>query len=85
MGFENDFSSRYFFHQLVDHDRLCLEFVATVDQMHFAGDIGQIQGFFDRGIAATDHANHLLAVEKSVAGGAARDSAAHKGLFRGEP
>ena len=46
------------------------QLVATVDQVDFLGDVGQVQRFLDGGIAAADHLNHLVAVEEAVAGGA---------------
>ena len=56
-----------------------------MDYGHFGGDIGQVQGFFHRCIAAADDGDLLLAIEKSVTGGAARDTLAHKSLFRIQP
>ena len=41
-----------------------------MDQCDVAGDIGKIQRFFDSRIAATDHGDALVAIEKTVAGGA---------------
>ena len=69
-------------HQAVDQDRLGAELVAAVDQGDLAGDVGQVQRFLDRGIAAADHRHFLVAVEEAVAGGAGRHALAHEGFFR---
>ena len=37
---------------------------------HRSADVGEIQGFLDRGIAAANDDCTLLAVEETVAGGA---------------
>ncbi|MNS96887.1 hypothetical protein D3C72_1312050 [compost metagenome] len=71
-------------HELVDQDGLGAELVAAVDQGDLAADVGQVQRFFDGGVAAAHHDHVLVAVEKAVAGGAAGHAAAHEGLFRGQ-
>ena len=68
--------------QLVLEDLLRAQLVATVDQVDFLGDVGQVQRFLDGGIAAADHADHLVAVEEAVAGGAGGNALAHEGFFR---
>ena len=71
-------------HQLVDHDLLGAELVAAVDQHHAAADVGEVERFLDRGVAAADH-HHVLALEEeAVAGGAGRDPAPHVLLLRGQ-
>ena len=50
-------------------------------QVHFLGDIRQVQRFFDRGIAAANHRDHLVAVEETIAGGTRRYAFAGKRLF----
>jgi len=81
-GLEHDLACSDFFHQFVDQDGLGLEFVAAVDQIHLAGNVGQVEGFFDGGVAATDDAAQLLAVKETVASGAAAHATAHEGGFR---
>ena len=70
-----------FVHQLVDQDFLRLEGVAAVHQGDVAGDVGQVQRFFDGGVAAADHGDVLVLVEEAVAGGAAGYALAHEGLL----
>ncbi len=53
-----------------------------MDQGHGAGDVGQVQGFFDSGVTATDHSHGLVAVEETVAGRAGRNAFAHERFFR---
>ncbi len=84
VGLEFDLAGTDLVHELVHEDGLGLELVAAVHQGDLAGDVGQVQGFLDGGVAAADHAHGLLAVEETVAGGAARDAAAHEGLFGGQ-
>ncbi|MCY1291136.1 hypothetical protein D9M70_403130 [compost metagenome] len=52
-----------------------------MDQVHFLGDVGQVQRFLDRGVAAADHADHLVAVEEAVAGGAGGNALAGEGFL----
>ena len=47
-------------------------------------DIRQVQRFFDCGVAAADHRDILLLVEKAVAGRAGRHALAHEQFFRGQ-
>ncbi|MNZ74203.1 hypothetical protein D3C78_926470 [compost metagenome] len=51
--------------------------------MDFLGNVGQVQGFLDGGVAAADHADYLVAIEEAVAGGAGGNAFAHEGFFRG--
>jgi hypothetical protein len=67
---------------LVHHDGLGAELVAAVHQVHFGGDVGQVQRFFNRRIAAAHHAHRVAAVEEAVAGGATAHALAHEGLLR---
>ena len=46
------------------------QFVASVNEGDFSGYVGQVEGFFDRGIAAADHRDFLPSIEKTVTGGA---------------
>ena len=83
-GFELNLARGHFFHQLVHQDGLGLELVAAVHQVHLAGDVGQIERLFHRRVAAAHNTAHLVAVEKAVAGGAARHAAAHEGRLGGQ-
>ena len=51
---------------------------------HFGRDVRQIEGLLDRGISPADHGDLLVAIEKTVAGGAGRDPAAAEGFLRGQ-
>lgn len=46
-----------------------------------AGDVGEIQGFFHRRVAAADDRDRLVAVEETVAGGAGGNATAHELLL----
>ena len=48
------------------------------------GDVGQVQRFLDRGVAAADHRHVLALVEEAVAGGAGRHALAHELLLGGQ-
>ena len=47
--------------------------VAAVHQIDLGREIGEEQRFFSRGVAAADHGDFFLAIEKAVAGRAGRD------------
>ena len=79
-----DFTLSGFGHQLVDQNRFGAEFVAPVNHRYLARDVRQIKRFFNRRVAAADHAHGLAFVEKAVAGGAARHTFAHEALLRFE-
>jgi hypothetical protein len=53
-----------------------------VDQGHGTGNVGQVQGFFHSGVAATDHGHWLVAIEETVAGRAGGNAFAHERFFR---
>ncbi len=57
-------------------DLLGPQFVATVHERDFGGELGQEQSFLDRRIPAADHHDFLAAVEKAIAGGAGRNARA---------
>src|SRR5690606_7412209 len=57
------------------------EFIAAMDQRDLVRMIGEINGLFDRGVAAADHHHILAAIEKSVAGCAGRNAKAHEFLL----
>src|SRR5690606_32104825 len=67
--------------QFVLQDFFCAQAVTTVNQCDMGSDIGQIQCFFNSGIAAADDCDRLVAVEETVTGGAGADAAAHKCLL----
>ena len=50
--------------------------------MHFSSDVGQIQRFFNRRVAAADDRDFLVTIEETVAGGAGRDAASFESFFR---
>src|SRR5882724_5668409 len=81
---ELDIARLRFFRQAVDQDRLGAELVAPVYYGHGLGDVGQIQSFLDRGIAAADNGHVLALVEESVAGRAAGNAFAHECAFGGQ-
>src|SRR5574344_1374175 len=82
MRFENDFALLHLGHQLIHQDGFGGELVAAVDQGDRAGNVGQVQRLFYGRVAPTDHADGLVAVEKAIAGGAARNTSAHEVLLR---
>ena len=75
---ELNLAGSHFFHQLVHHDGFGLERVAAMYQVHLAGDVGEVQRLFHGGVATADHAADLVAVEETIAGGAARNALAHE-------
>src|SRR6185437_5184124 len=56
--------------QFVLQDLFRAQLVAPVHQRDLAANVGKIQSFLDRGIAAADHGDVLIAEEEAVAGGA---------------
>ena len=55
--------------------------------MHYcnvAGDVGEVECFFQRRVAAADHRDFLAFVEKTIAGGASRHAFAHEFFFGGQ-
>ncbi len=68
--------------QVVLQDLLGAQLVAAMDQRDVRGDVGQVQRFLDRRVAAADDRDTLAAEEEAVAGGAGRDAAALE-LFLG--
>ena len=79
-----DLAGSHFFVQLVHQNGLSLELVAAVHQRDLAGDVGEVQRLLHGGVAAADHADFLVAVKETVAGGAGRHALAHEGFFRGQ-
>ena len=49
-------------------DRLRAEPVAAVHQRDVGGDVRQVDRLLDRGVAAADHGDLVIAVEEAVAG-----------------
>ena len=58
--------------------------VAAVHHRDLGGEIGEEQRFLDRGIAAADHHDFLVAIEEAVAGGAGRYAIALELLLGGQ-
>ncbi len=58
------------------HDLAGAQGVAAVDHRDAAGEAGEEGGLLDRGVAAADHDDVLVAEEEPVAGRAPRDAAA---------
>ena len=54
-GFEHDFACGHLVHQLVDQNGFGFEFVTAVNQIHLAGDVGEVKRFFDGGVTAAHH------------------------------
>ena len=52
-----------------------------MDQRDLGGEIGEIERFLDRRVAAADDHDLLVAEEEAVAGGAGRDAEALEGLL----
>ena len=67
--------------EFVLQDLLGAQLVAAMHQVDLAGDVGQVERFFDGGVAAADHRHVLVAEEETVAGGAGRHALAHELLF----
>src|SRR5690606_11572074 len=55
--------------------------VAAVDKRNAVANVGQIERFLNRSVAATDDGDILIAEAKAVAGRAGRNAAAVEGLF----
>ena len=70
--------------QAVLQDALGPEGVAAVHDRHLGGDVGEVEGLLDGGVAAADHHHLLAAEEEAVAGGAGRDAEALELGFRGQ-
>ncbi|CSG07527.1 DNA segregation ATPase FtsK/SpoIIIE and related proteins [Shigella sonnei] len=84
VGVQNDVAVLHFIHQTLNKDFFRAETVTAVNQMHFRSDVRQIQRLFNRGIAAADDRNFLVAIEETVAGCTSRNPTAFKGFFRGQ-
>ena len=67
--------------QTVLHDFFRAELVAPMNDVHLAGEIGQEQRLFDRGVSAADNGDFLIAEEETIASRAGGDAKAHKFLF----
>ena len=80
--FDGDVAVFGLFHQLVGENFFRAELVAPVNDGDVRGDVGEVQGFLDRGVAAADHGHGLVAVEEAVTGGAAGDALALELFFR---
>ena len=71
--------------QMLLQDLLGAQGVAAVHQGHLGGDVGEVQGLLDRGVAAADHRHLLPAIEEAVAGGAGGHAPPAELLLGGEP
>ena len=67
--------------QPVLQDAFGAQAVAAMHQRHRRGMVGEIERFLDRGVAAADHDDVLVAIEEAVAGGAGRDAEALELFF----
>src|SRR5918996_3288225 len=61
------------------------QLVAAMDQEHVARHLAEVQGFFDRRVAAADHRDWFVAEEEAVARGARRHAVAGELLLAGQP
>jgi hypothetical protein len=71
-------------HQFVHQDGLGAELVPAMYQGYRRGDVGEVNGFLDRGVAAADDCHGLLPVEEAVAGGAGGHALAFERFLRGQ-
>ena len=83
--FDADVAVVGLFDELIGENLFGFELVAAMHYGDVGGDVGQVQGFFHRRIAAADHRHRLALVEKTIAGGASGDAAALEGFFRLQP
>jgi len=67
--------------QAVLQDLLGAECIASMDQRHLRGVMGEIERLFDGGVAAADHDHLLAAEEEAVAGRAGRHAATAEGFL----
>ena len=78
---ECDIACGHFLHQMVDHDFFSFEGIAPVHQGHMAGDIGEIERFFHRRIAAADDGHFLIFIKETITCCAAGHAFAHERFF----
>ena len=69
-------------HQTLDHDGFGFEFIATMHEMDFGGDVREVKRFFQSGIATAHHGDGLFAIKETVTGCTCRDSATFIRGFR---
>src|SRR5215208_4240573 len=69
----------------LDHDPAGPEFVAPVEHVDLRREAGQVARLLERGVAAADHRDLLVAEEEAVAGGAGGNTAAPKPRLAVEP
>jgi hypothetical protein len=79
-----DLAGLLFLEQLVLHDFFGAELLAAMNQGDVAGDVGQIQRFFDGCIAAANDGDRFVAVKETIASGAGGNALAGKFFFRGQ-
>lgn len=75
------FTGLFLCRHLVLHDLFASELVTAMYQGDMAGDVGRIQGFFNRRIAAANHGDRFSLVEKAVTGGAGGNAASSESFF----
>ena len=71
--------------QSVLQDFFRAKFIATVHHGDMPGDVGKVEGFFHRGVAAANDAHVLALVEKTVTRRAAGNAFTHEGFFGRQP
>ena len=71
--------------QTILQDLLATKAIAPMNQRDFRGDIGEIERFFHRRIAAANHDDILVAIEEAIAGSAGGNALSHELLLRRQP
>jgi hypothetical protein len=61
------------------------EHAAAMHEQHLIGDVGEVDRFFDRSVAATDHDHVLPAIKEAIAGRASRDAVTLEALLGRKP
>ena len=67
MPFDFHFTLRDFSHETVNQNRLGSKFIAAMNDCDFFSNSGEVEGFFDCGVAAPDYTNILVFIEKPIA------------------
>ena len=79
---QRDLSGSGFLVQVILQNFFRAQSVATMYQRDVIGDVGQVQCFFHRRIAAADDCDFLIAIEEAIAGRARGDTFAAVFGFR---
>src|SRR4029453_13621035 len=61
------------------------EHAAAMHEQHLIGDVGEVDRFFDRSVAATDHDHVLPAKKKATGGRPSRDAVTLEALLGRKP